>query len=345
MMQTRANCLRETISFVLILSSAVGMAVLVPGLNLYAQQSDKSKTGSAAAAEPQLVDDLEEAIRVVEKDDFKTFLERYAPVDMLRQLRQQDLLDRAAAVMAAQPQTKTQLVAMLKALQKQTPKYDKSRGLATIQFDAIASGIEAAPPEIRLTLTDDAKQTGLGDDLKKVLADASKLLAAGDVEKFVERMFPASELARLQQPGAMQDLVHQIKAKANTPDPSGGAAGGGSISRAKPRAKSEPETPSLLEALQEDFKLLQTLTPELTDNGQVAIFRIKFASDMQSERVVKFQKIGNDWRLFDNSARVTDELARQFKLKPRSAITTVTMERIGGNWRFIELPALEMRGR
>ena len=46
-----------------------------------------------------------------------------------------------------------------------------------------------------------------------------------------------------------------------------------------------------------------------------------------------------------NEYRVIAELTRQSRLKPRSAVTTVLMERIGGNWRFIELPALRLDGK
>lgn len=337
MMRTRGEWRRATIPLVLVLSGFVGMVTLVSVGDLSGQGTGnpgagKSKSTSSATREPDLAADLDEAIRILEQNDFRTFLERYAPVEVLRRLRQQDLFERAATVMAGQPQTKQQLLAILKALRKQTPTYDKSRGLATLQFDTVASGVDEVAGELHLPDANGVKLVGLGGDLNKVLAEASRLLAAGDFPTFVERLFPASELARLQESGAMQDLLQQFQA---APE----------VSKAPPRptlpTQPIPDSPSLLQSLQADFKLLQTLKPELTEKGQVAVYRIE-SPDKQPVRVIKFQKSGNDWRLFDDVGRVTVELTRQAKLKPRSAVTTVLMERIGGNWRFIELPALRL---
>lgn len=326
------------LSLALVFSGVLGIVALFSMTEINGQGPGKPKTSPAAANEPDLGKDLDDAIQILEKGDFRAFFERYAPVEVLRRLRQQDLVDQAAAVMSKQPQTSQQLLAILKALRKQTPTFDKSRGLATIQFDTAANGVEEVPGELHLPLTEDVKLVGLGGDLKKVLAEASKLLAAGEIQTFVERIFPASELARLQQPGALQDLVTQIKGATDTTKPPFAAP-------AFPGQPQGQEIPNLLQTLQADFQQLQNLKPttEQKDKVQVAIFRIE-SPDLPA-RVVKFQKVGADWRMFDDVGRVTAELSRQSKLKPRSAVTTVQMERIGGNWRFVELPALRPSGR
>ena len=334
MMRTRGEWWRATIPVALVLSAVIGTVMLVSVGDLSGQGTGnpgtgKSKSSSSAAREPDLAADLDEAVRILEQDDYRTFLERYAPVEVLRRLRQQDLFERAATMMSGQPQTKSQLLAILKALRKQTPTFDKSRGLATIQFDTVASGVDEVAGELHLPATDGVKLVGLGSDLNKVTAEAARLLAASDFQTFVERLFPASELARLQEPGAMQELLQQF-----APTPSTQPA----LQRT---SKPVAETPRLLQSLQADFKLLQTLKPELTEQGRVAVYRIE-SPDQLPVRVVKFQKVGADWRLFDDAGRVSAELTRQAKLKPRSAVTTVLMERIGGNWRFIELPALRL---
>ncbi len=340
MTRPRGEWRRAAIPLAILVSGVIGTATLITVSDLSGQGT--GKPSSPAAREPDLAADLDAAMRVIEQDDFATFLERYAPVDVLRRLRQQDLVDRAAKVMAGQPQTKQQLLAVLKALQKQSPKYDKSRGLATLEFDPLVHGVDSIPGELHLPATDELKFVGLGDDLNKVLAEAARLLAAGDFQKFVDGLFPASELARLQEPGAMQDLVQQFKVATDSPKTPPTAL---KPVPNKPNSNAPVvDAPSLLQALQADFKLLQTLTPELTDRGRVAVFRIDL-KNQQPVRVIKFQKSGNDWRLFDNADRVTAELTRQAKLKPNSAVTTVQMERIGGNWRFIELPALGLGGR
>lgn len=343
MMRTRGEWWRATIPVALVLSAVIGTVMLVSVGDLSGQGTGnpgtgKSKSSSSAAREPDLAADLDEAVRILEQDDYRTFLERYAPVEVLRRLRQQDLFERAATMLAGQPQTKQQLLAILKALRKQTPTFDKSRGLATLQFDTLANGVEEVAGELHLPVTDGVTLVGLGGDLNKVLAEAARLLAAGDFQIFVERLFPASELARLQEPGAMQNLLQQFQVAPEvlkTPQ---------RPTQSKQSTQPIQDPPSLLQSLQADFKLLQTLTPELTDKGQVAVFRID-SQNQQPVRVIKFQKTGSDWRLFDDVGRVIAELTRQSRLKPRSAVTTVLMERIGGNWRFIELPALRLDGK
>lgn len=340
MTRTRGEWRRATIPLALVLSGVAGMVTLVSVGDLSGQGTGnpgavKTKSTSSAAREPDLAADLDEAIRILEQGDFRTFLERYAPVEVLRRLRQQDLIERAATVLAGQPLAKQQLLAILKALRKQTPTYDKSRGLATLQFDTLAHGVEEVAGELHLPITDGVKLVGLGGDLTKVMAEAARLLAAGDFQTFVERLFPESELARLQESGAMQNLLQQFQVAPEL-----------SKTPPRPTVPKQPtppvqDSPSLLQSLQADFKLLQTLKPELTEKGQVAVYRIE-SPDQQPVRIIKFQKTGGDWRLFDDAGRVVAELTRQAKLKPRSAVTTVLMERVGGNWRFIELPALRL---
>ncbi len=350
MTRTRGEWRHATIPLALFLSGVIGLVMLVRVEDLSGQGTanqgtdtqgkGKSKSTSSAVREPDLAADLDEAIRILEQDDFHTFLERYAPVEVLRRLRQQNLVERAATMMAGQPQTKQQLLAILKALRKQTPTFDKSRGLATLQFDPLVNGVEEVAGELHLPDTNGLKLVGLGGDLNKVTAEATRLLAAGDFPTFVERLFPASELARLQEPGAMQELLQQFKVATDPSKPPPAAK----LSTLQPVRQPLPDAPNLLQALLADFKQLQTLTPELTDKGQVAVFRID-SPDQQPVRVIKFQKTGGDWRLFDDVDRVKAELTRQAKLRPRSAVTTVQMERIGGNWRFIELPALRLDGK
>src|SRR5262249_27808795 len=154
---------------------------------------------------------IDDASGSVEAGEFQRFLERYAPVEILRRMRQDDLVEQAAATLAARPQTKTQLLAVLRALKGQTPQYDKSRGLATLDFDPFASGVPEAADDLHLPAGADVNAAGLGDDLSKVVAQAIKLLEAGDMAAFVERLFPVTEIARLRKGEQMPALLQQFK--------------------------------------------------------------------------------------------------------------------------------------
>jgi hypothetical protein len=280
------------------------------GDETHGQGKAKSKSKAVAPADtaPDLAADLDEAIRVVEAGEFQKFLERYAPVDILRRMRQQDVVEQAAAMLAQRPQGKAQILAVLQALKKQTPRYDKTRGLATIDFDPLASGVPEAAGELLLPATAEVNLVGLGDELPTVLAKAVKVLEAGDVTTFIEHLFPATELARLQARDQLQAVVQQFK-----------------------------DTPELATAMLADFKRMQAAKPELTEKGQVAVFRLAAGKGVP-ERTVKLQKGKGGWRLFDDAARVSVELARQARLKPQSGVMNVQLELIGGNWRFVELP-------
>jgi hypothetical protein len=223
-------------------------------------------------------------------------------------MRQEDVVDQAATMLAQQPQGKVKLLAVLQALKKQTPRYDKSRGLAALDFDPVASGVPEAPIDLKLPATGELKLTGFGDDLAKTIAEATKLLEKGEIATFVERLFPATEIARLMQNDQMAALLQQFK-----------------------------DTPELQTAMLTDLQRMQATKAELTEKGQVAVFKLAANKELPA-RTVKMQKTGNHWRLFDDGPRVTVELARQSKLKPQSSVMNVQMELIGGNWRFVELP-------
>src|SRR5262245_54775842 len=63
------------------------------------QARARSKPTSRTDGEPDLAADLDDAIRSVEAGEFQTFLEKYAPVEVLRKMRQEDLVEQAAAAL------------------------------------------------------------------------------------------------------------------------------------------------------------------------------------------------------------------------------------------------------
>ncbi|MCY2963771.1 MAG: hypothetical protein NT069_09020 [Planctomycetota bacterium] len=257
---------------------------------------------------PSIASDIDAAIKSLEEGDFEQFLELYAPVTILRDLRTGDAVANAANDLKSIPEFKTQMLTLLGHLKKGTPKYDASKGLATFEIDlspaAPAEGDEVAVP--RLPDVSNVKSKGLGGDLPKVLTGAIALLEKREYAKFVDALFPLTEIVRLNQEDGNAALVRQFE-----------------------------ETPELRTAMLADFKRMQQATPKMTEKGQVAEFALK-AEKGASARTVKLQKSGSDWRLYDDSPRVVAELARVAKLKPASAVETIQMERIGGNWRFVD---------
>ena len=226
------------------------------------------------------------------------------------------MVDRAAGGMAERPQIKVQLLAVLRALKKQTPQFDKSRGLATLELDLLGPDIGAMSDELHIPDTAGLTLTSLPGDFPKVLSEAIRMLEAGELSSFVNRFFPPGEIARLKDADQRKALLQQLD-----------------------------ETPEIRSAMLADFKRMQTLKPDLTADGKIAAFQFP-AAEGQPARTVKLQKdVNNCWRLFDDAPRVAKELTRQAPLKPRGMVKAVQMERVGGNWRFIELPLLPMGPR
>jgi hypothetical protein len=312
MARTTTAWLRAIGPFTCLALIGLGMASRHFALHARGQPNAKAKTETRASGHPDVMSDLDDAIRAVESGEFQRFLETYAPVEMLRRMRQENLVEHAAEILAQQRETKPQLLAVLRAVKRQTPRFDRSRGLATLEFDPFVSGVPEAADELHLPATGDLKLTGLGDELSNVISEAINLLEAGDMTTFVERLYPPTEIARLRQAEQLPALLQQFK-----------------------------DTPELRTALLGDFKRLQTVRHGQIDKGHVAVFELAPEKE-QPARTVKFQMVGRDWRLYDDAPRVSAELVRQARLKPRSAVVSVQMELIGGNWRFVELPTLRI---
>ena len=305
---------------------AIGIGILLwhTPSEIFGQAKAKGKPAKPEAAQPDIGEDIDEAIRQLEAGEFAAFIDRYAPVEFLREVRKRDQVAEVSRMLDSQPQAKITLLNVLKVLKKQKPQFDKSHGLATYQYDPTESGAPAvAPAELHIvdTSAETAKLAGLGDDLPKVLTEAIRLLEAEKIADFAERIFPASEVIRLRGDGQMKSLVQQFKV---APDAAAGA-----------------EKPvDLRSAMIADFKRMQGAKPELDKSGALATYKLA-AADKLPARTVKLQKVGRHWRLFDDSPRVANELQRQSKLKAPGAVETVILERLGGNWRLVAFPAMQ----
>lgn len=307
----------------LVALSLFGVNASLTTTEVNGQQDDSAKPKQT----PDVMADIDDAIVTLENKDFTRFVDRYAPADILRQLRRENAVAPAVQKLAGQPKFKPQMVKLLKALRKLEPTYDDSHGLATFRYDSMADGFKEFSGELHLPETENLNMEGLGDDLKKALAEGEKLLAQNQIQQFIERIFPASALSRLKEPDQMRALVHQFTVVPEAPKvPRGGRA-------------QKQNSPTVLEVMRDDLKRTQALTPELIDGGQVAIFRID-SGKQAPERAIKFQKVRGHWRFFDGANRISNELTRQAKLKPTSSIVDVQWELIGGNWRFVDFNSL-----
>jgi hypothetical protein len=163
---------------------------------------------------------------------------------------------------------------------------------------------------------------GYGDDLPKVLKAGLAALEAGEIESFIDHLFPAGELGRLQANNGKAKLVARLK-----------------------------KQPELIEQMRRDLKAWGELSAQFNAEKTLATITLPAASDdpVPAPRIVKFQKVTGSWRFFDNSTRVREEMARQSRLVPPKLSYPVglggadshalLMEKLGSSWRISRMPA------
>src|SRR5579859_6447074 len=104
MWQLRDKRLNALLSRTLFLTGLIGIVTCF-AFDLRGQPATKAEKAKANV-KPDLMADLEELSRVLEKSDFRVFVERYGPVEMLRQVRREDAMDEAVAGLSSRPHVK-----------------------------------------------------------------------------------------------------------------------------------------------------------------------------------------------------------------------------------------------
>lgn len=314
---------------------------LLPGLVLSGcganGEAPEPRTGTAAAAPrearaeearpdraKQLMAAIDDAIRTLDAEDYPRFVEHYYPVEELRMHRRLGNVDRLTAYVEKRDDFKRGLLQALRAARQHKPRFNESKTIATFEFDVpgqedhITARIVKEPPDPR-----QLELVGYGPDLDVVIEKAIATLERGDVATFIDRLFPASELALLHERKERQALADRIGAN-----------------------------PAAVKQMIADLKAIKKQKAILKESDDVAIALIERGTveigdtvgtkrklDLPSQRF-KFQKVNGSWRLFDEGARAREELARLSKLTPKEFKLTMTLvfERFGDAWRIAELP-------
>lgn len=272
-------------------------------------RADEPQAAPAEPAEPDVKADLANAIKAIESSDYLTYIEMYESIERLRELREKGLVESVARAMARNP-VNSKFLAALKEMEKQEPKIDSVRGVATFEFDLPADEPvrSADPKEVR----GPKAPPGFGSDLSKVIVEAEKTLAAKEYEKFVNAMLPPLVAGHFD-PYRTRSLVETLRTD-----------------------------PQMVKRMSDDLKAMKERQPELSDDGATASFKLgekppgtKGATTADVERVIKFSLIDGDWRFFSEAARVTGHLIDFGNRRARDAHVTIRMERIGGNWRLL----------
>lgn len=301
---------------------------------------------------------IEEAVRLLDKNDYEAYAHRYMPINQFREIRVLMGTDQgySAIVEAVNGKGGVPFVELLKNFQGGKIKIIEGGEAAQI-FPVEARAKVSAPegevsangaipeaereiriPELKLpALTADEggnSQQGYGGDLLAAIGRGIQSLEEGKYEEFVDNMYPLGELARLQERGGRERLLERLK-------------------------KDGP----LVLAMVQDLKRCQTAVLTYDRNNQEATILIRGSGTVQNEskegvtmsyprgRAIMFQLVRGNWRFFDETSvaykKIQSELKRSpveiaaklpTEKKPEKIPSQVLqMEKIGDEWRIQSL--------
>ena len=250
---------------------------------------------------------------VMEEKDYVEFVEWFAPVDDLRQIREQNAVQEVAASLNEWPH-RAKMIAMLKHLEEQSPAFDPSGGVAAYEVDLLL-GAEpdegSDTPVVEPEELDVSDVPGIDGDLPVVLAEAAALLEDEKIEEFVEHMFPVEEVARMRKDDRFAGLLERLE-----------------------------EHPEMVETMIDDLLAAAELEPKFDESGNVGQITLPSSRPLGEERNLYFEKQNGHWRLDNQAGKIRDNIARQLTNDPvgPGAGYALRLERIGDHWRLLEFP-------
>lgn len=127
----------------------------------------------------------------------------------------------------------------------------------------------------------DTKLEGYGDDLPKVIEQATAALNDEDFESYVNRMLPASALALADG----KAIAAQLKAN-----------------------------PKLVASMVLDLKAIDATKPTRVEaEGNVTVFVLSEKTETREEHAIKFEKVAGSWRLFDATSATEKAVAKSLR--------------------------------
>ena len=193
--------------------------------------------------------------------------------------------------------------------------YNRNRSLVEISY--VRKPVEIAPetmPGMLRSFGDrpSGKISGLGSDLLTALTSAVKMLEAGKTREFVEHIFPLPELAQISDGVSFRRYVERMKA-----------------------------SPQMVEAMIRDLQ--QAAKGDIKISGNSAQVTVPGLSGNTSGRILKFELVEGNWRLYDNGEKRAEHrrlaTAKIGSLTTEERRSSMMLMRYQDNWRLISMPA------
>lgn len=271
----------------------------------------------AAPAKELLIADIKEAIEMIENNQQRLLIADFLPQEVAMGMQRQrsrpgrgdELIPKEAA---------EDLKAHLEAALTADITLNRNSTLAEVQY--IREPVEVVPDtpleEVpKFADRPKAAAPGLGKDLPKMLASAAKMLKSGDVETFIQNVYPLPELARLEQGDSMKRLQLRMASR-----------------------------PQMSAAMVRDLEA--AAAADITIEKDQAEVKLPPLTEGDQGRLIKFQLIEGHWRFFDGGQQTRDE-HRQLAAKPIPGHTipgsrgVITFTRTGDNWRLFAMPVAQ----
>lgn len=259
--------------------------------------------------ESQLKAELDDAVSLLEKGDVVTFVDRYMPVEVLKEIRTQpEPIEEILKRVNADGQFQKEMLDKFRIMQKsQVTFLDEGKSLARLQMEY--SDEELAPPKLNVNNPGDEKipvTAGFAGDINEAIGGAIAALEAKEYQTFIENMFPESEMYLTTSDEKMQGLLLRLK-----------------------------EHPEMVERMLADLKTLQKLTPEMDSQQLTATFQLNDGT--KQARTVRFQKF-QTWRFANTAKEFRTQIHQQTqqKLAVTKAQSNTEWIRIRDHWRLSE---------
>lgn len=275
----------------------------------------REATDAASGPKKEVYAAIDDAIGTLEGPDYRQFMEFYAPVSYLQTVRRSPGgvtgFARRAERNKQEVEQFNEVLDRLRRARKATPTFNKEQTIATLVY-VVEPERKLKPSDLPFAAT--AKKNkrpvkGYGGDLKTAIRKSIAALQAGRLSEYLANMLPVTDL----QTGDVATFTKRLKVS--------------------PRAVRQTIA---------DLKALQTIAPAFSGNGTVATYTVPTPQTREKgrdknvrlpDRVFKFQKVGGNWRLYDNTAAMRAAVAK-FRDTIPAVTETLVMEKFRDHWRI-----------
>ena len=260
-----------------------------------------------------LLEDVTRAHTLLKTDGIEQFIEDYYPINLVRPARQRQVIGNMANDLRRSKATLKRLEKKLEQCQAGTINGNDS----DVTFMPPAEPAPAKPavvaPVVKPVVQVAPAPAGYGKELLPALTLASADLKAGKFKVFVEKMLPATEVARLTTSEQIETTTQVLT-----------------------------DNPEMVKSMLADMAEIAKLKPKAVEN--LVQVTLPGRTKGETPREIRFQLVGGSWRFFDQSSdvhakrEVLMEKAGNMEANPGAFEPVLKFERIREHWRLLELP-------